>query len=386
MRNFFTQRLILKDITLVVLAAGNSTRFNSNTKKQWLRIGNDPLWLFVTEKLYNRYDFSKVIVVGNNIELDYMANFSDKFTFIAGGKERQDSMSNALDKVDTKYVMITDVARSCVPFDMVDNIIQNKGKADCIVPYLNASDTVIYQNETINRDDVKLIQTPQLSKTKILKEALIQNETFTDDSSAIKNIGGDIFYLKGSIKASKITFGEELKNLSCLSKPSNNIFVGIGYDIHQFEKDKKMYLGGVEIKGVDYGFKAHSDGDVLIHSVIDSILGASGAGDIGEFFPDDDQKYKGIDSKLLLDEIIKFISSVGYEIVNIDITIIAQKPKINPYKTVIKQSLSNIIEIKPQFINIKATTAEKLGFIGRGEGVAVQSVATLKYYDWSKEI
>lgn len=149
-------------------------------------------------------------------------------------------------------------------------------------------------------------------------------------------------------------------------------------------KKTKMYLGGINID-VPYGFKAHSDGDVLIHSVIDALLGASGAGDIGEFFPDTDDEFKNIDSKILLQEIVKFIYNVGYEIVNVDLTIIAQQPKINPYKNEIKKTIASLLNLEKQFVNIKATTAEKLGFIGRKEGVAVQSIATLKYYDWTKK-
>jgi 2-C-methyl-D-erythritol 4-phosphate cytidylyltransferase/2-C-methyl-D-erythritol 2,4-cyclodiphosphate synthase len=144
-----------------------------------------------------------------------------------------------------------------------------------------------------------------------------------------------------------------------------------------------MYLGGIKLP-YEYGFKAHSDGDVLIHSVIDALLGAAGAGDIGEFFPDTDPKYKGVDSKILLDKIVSFINNVGYEIVNVDVIIIAQIPKINPFKNEIKNAMAKLLKIEKQFINIKATTAEKMGFIGRKEGVAVQSLATLKYYNWKK--
>ena len=145
-----------------------------------------------------------------------------------------------------------------------------------------------------------------------------------------------------------------------------------------------MYLGGVKLP-YDYGFKAHSDGDVLLHSLIDALLGAVGAGDIGEFFPDNDPKYKNIDSKELLKYILRFIKNVGYEIVNVDITIIAEKPKITPHKQEIKSSLSNLLELSKQFINVKASTSEKLGSIGRAEGVIVQSVVNLKYYEWNKK-
>ena len=371
----------MSNVTLIVLCAGNSSRFALQAKKQWLRVDNTPLWLFVTNRLKSFSSFDKIIIASHKQELNYMKNFSDDCLFIEGGKTRQESMKKALAEVTSDYVMVTDVARACIPKDIIENLIFSKNQADCIVPVLNVSDTVVFKNETINREEVKLIQTPQLSNTKVLKNALNTDIEFTDDSSAIKNIGGTIKYIEGSTKSKKLTFEEDIKSIDCIKKPSNNFFVGTGFDIHPFEDNKKMFLGGIEIN-VPYGFKAHSDGDVLIHSLIDAILGAIGAGDIGEFFPDTDAKYKNIDSKLLLKEIIEFVYNVGYEIVNIDLTIIAQKPKINPYKEEIKKSIASLINLKKQFVNIKATTAEKLGFIGRAEGVAVQSSATLKYYDW----
>lgn len=372
------------NVTLIILCAGNSSRFNHKVKKQWLRIEDEPLWLNVAKRLSSYSTFEKTIIVSHKDELNYMKNFCDDFLFVQGGETRQESIKNALEKSSSKYVMITDVARSCIPKDVIENLLSNKENADCIVPVLDVSDTVVYNKEVINRDEVKLIQTPQISKTQILKNALNTKTEYTDESTAIKAINGAIKYIKGSTESKKLTFGKELEEISCLNAPSNKQFTGIGFDIHQFEDEKKMFLGGVHIP-CDYGFKAHSDGDVLIHSVIDAILGASGAGDIGEFFPDNDERYKGIDSKILLEYIINFITNVGYEIVNIDITIIAQQPKINPYKQEIKNSLASLLNLCKPFINIKATTAEKMGFIGRKEGVAVQSIATLKYYNWKNK-
>ena len=374
----------MSDITLVVLCAGESSRFELSVKKQWIRIDDEPLWLNVTKRLSSYSSFQKTIVVGHKDELSYMKNFSDDFSFVSGGDSRQQSIVNALEHVTTKYVMITDVARCCVPQSIIQNLITHKSDASIIVPALNVSDTVVYENSTINRDNVKLIQTPQLSTTSLLKEATLSTVEFTDDSSAIKSLGGTVKYIQGSEKSTKITFGEEINGLECLPKPNSNTFLGNGIDIHQFETGKQMVLGGVEIES-DVGFKAHSDGDVLIHSVIDSLLGACGAGDIGEFFPDTDPKYKGADSKKLLQYIVKFIANIGYEIINIDLTILAEKPKINPHKQIIKSTMSNLLNIGKQKINIKATTAEKMSFVGREEGVVVLSSATLKYYDWTKK-
>lgn len=369
------------DVSLIILCAGNSTRFEHKSKKQWLRIENQPLWLNVANRLNTNFPFKEIIIVSTPIELNYMKNFNDDFKYINGGNTRQQSLKNALQIVTSSKVMVTDVARSCVPFEVIDRLLEAKNDADCIVPVLEVSDTVVYENETINRDNVKLVQTPQLSDTNKLKIALDTSTEFTDDSSAIKANSGSIKYVKGHLESKKLTFGNELKDINCLNAPSKNFFTGFGYDVHAFEENKEMYLGGIKIP-VEYGFKAHSDGDVLIHSIIDAILGAIGAGDIGEFFPDNDERYKGADSKLLLKEIIEFTYNVGYEIVNIDTLIVAQQPKVNPYKMQIKTSLSTIINIPKQFINIKATTSEKMGFIGRKEGVAVHSVATLKYYNW----
>lgn len=372
------------DVTLIVLCAGNSTRFEHKSKKQWIRIENEPLWLNVTKRLASFSNFSKIIIASHENELNYMRNFTDDFLFVKGGETRQQSIQNCLKFITTNYVMITDVARACIPQSVIKNLLNEKDNADCIVPVLNVTDTVVYEENTINRDLVKLIQTPQLSKTSTLKNALLTNTEFTDESSAIKAKNGVIKYIQGSIKSKKLTLGDEIDELSCLKEPSKNFFTGTGLDIHAFEDNKEMFLGGIKLP-YEFGFKAHSDGDVLIHSIIDALLGACGAGDIGEFFPDTDEKYKGIDSKILLKDIVTFIYNVGYEIVNIDTTIIAQKPKINPFKHEIKNSLANLIGIEKQFINIKATTAEKMGFIGRNEGVAVQSIATLKYYNWKRK-
>lgn len=374
----------MKETTLIVLCAGNSSRFELQAKKQWLRIEDEPLWLYVTKRIASFHNFDKIIVVSHQNELNYMKSFSDKFDFVAGGSTRQQSIKNALQKVTSPYVMITDVARCCIPKNVIQELINSKDIASCIVPVLDVSDTVIYKNETINREDVKLIQTPQLSNTTILKEALNTSVEFTDESSAIKNINQSIHYIKGSKESIKLTFGKELHQIDCLSEPSKDFFIGSGIDIHQFEENKPMVLGGVSIES-QVGFKAHSDGDVVIHSIIDALLGAIGAGDIGEFFPDNDPQYKGADSKELLKYIVSFVYNVGYEIVNIDLTILAEKPKINPYKDAIKTQLSSIIGITKQRINIKATRGEKMGFIGRAEGVAVLSNANLKFYDWKRK-
>lgn len=360
--------------TLILLGAGNSTRFGTKTKKQWLRVGDNPLWLKVT-KDFEKYKFEKIIIVASKNEARYMQNFT-QHQIIVGGDTRQESLNNALKLVDTKYTMVSDVARACIPEEMIQRLIHSKDKADIVVPYIKADDTVVYGNKTINRDNVKLIQTPQLSQTKVLKKALLQDEIFTDDSSAIKNIGGSILFVEGSKSAIKLTQKEDLQFLPCLEKATIKTRVGHGFDVHKFNNTPPLILGGIEIP-CDYGFEAHSDGDVLIHALIDALLGSVGAGDIGEMFPDNDEEFKGIDSKILLTKVVNFLENIGANISNIDITIIAQKPRIDKRKANIRQTLAKILNINTIDINVKATTTEKLGFIGRSEGVGVEVIVNM---------
>jgi 2-C-methyl-D-erythritol 4-phosphate cytidylyltransferase/2-C-methyl-D-erythritol 2,4-cyclodiphosphate synthase len=371
----------LSDLTLILLGAGSSTRFELDVKKQWLRVDHKPLWQFVADKLEKTHFFKKIIITSLQDDIEFMKNHSN-FTFICGGSTRQESLKNALDEVNSEYVLVSDIARACISEDFLSSIIEKKGNSDCIVPYLKVNDTIVYENKTIDRDKVKRIQTPQLSNTSILKKALNTKEEFTDESSAIVAYGGSREFIAGQEEAHKITFYGDLKKIPCLKAPSKDILSGSGFDVHAFDDKGDMYLGGVKIES-DFGFKAHSDGDVALHALIDALLGASGMGDIGMIFPDNDDKYKGIDSKELLKIVVQKIHNFGFVIVNVDLTITAQKPKISKYKLEIRKTVAKILNCESSRVNIKATTTEKLGFIGRGEGVGVIANANLKYFDWT---
>ncbi|MCW8895308.1 bifunctional 2-C-methyl-D-erythritol 4-phosphate cytidylyltransferase/2-C-methyl-D-erythritol 2,4-cyclodiphosphate synthase [Sulfurimonas sp.] len=370
------------DLTLILLAAGSSTRFELDVKKQWLRVGHQPLWQFVADRFEKTGYFEKIIVTSSLEDINFMKNYSD-YTFVEGGNTRQDSLRNSLDKVDTKYVLVSDIARSCISKEFLEKIILHKGNSDSIVPYLKVNDTVVYEDKTIDRDKVKRVQTPQLSLSSALRDALKTDEEYTDESSAIVANGGSREFILGEADAHKITHLKDLKELSCLSAPSIDTLSGTGFDVHAFDEKGDMYLGGIKIDS-DYGFKAHSDGDVAIHALIDALLGAAGMGDIGMMFPDNDDMYKGIDSKELLKKVVTKLYSFGFVIVNVDLTIAAQKPRIGSYKLSMRKALSAILNIDSSRVNIKATTTEKLGFIGRGEGVGVIANANLKYFDWTK--
>ena len=155
------------------------------------------------------------------------------------------------------------------------------------------------------------------------------------------------------------------------------MFIGFGYDVHRFKKNRKLFLGGVKISDKN-GLDGHSDADVLIHALMDALLGASGQKDIGHFFPNTDMKYKNISSVELLKIVVKTLKNKKYKIVNVDMTVVAEKPKIYPYTDDMKKILSDTLKIKKEFISIKATTNEGMGFIGRAEGICAMAVASLK--------
>lgn len=372
-------------VSLALLCAGNSTRFNQKIKKQWLRVKDKPLWLFVLDKFLKFYDFEKIVLVGHKDEIKYMENFisNDKVCIVAGGQSRQESLKNAIKDIDSEHIMVSDIARCCMDKKFILDIISFKDDNDLVVPYINAIDTTLFQNEYLDRSEMKLIQTPQLSRTKLLKQYLNTNIDYGDESSLFRANNAKIKYVLGKGKYLKLTNKEDLNKLDCLKKPSKQTFNGIGFDLHKLQKQGKVILGGIIVSD-KIGIVAHSDGDVLIHSIIDAILGACGGGDIGEFFPDTDDKYKGISSVVLLEHIYSFISSVGYKIINIDTTIISEEVKISPFKKQIRNNIAKIINIPPSNINIKATTSEKIGSLGRNEGIAVLSTANLKFRNWKK--
>lgn len=366
------------DLSLILLAAGESSRFKAPVKKQWLRLNDEPLWQYVARDLQSKFNFKKIIIVANEAEISYMRYVDDSFLYAKGGNLRQTSVKNALEFVTSEFVLVSDVARAEISQKLIDNLVLNLENFDCVSPYLGVNDTTYLGSKIINRDEIKLIQTPQISRTSLLKQALLSDEIFTDDSSAIASVGGKLAFVDGDTKAHKIT---RIKDLERFSFPdtSKDVLVGNGFDVHKFANGEFIILCGEKIP-CKFSLLAHSDGDVAIHALIDAMLGACGLGDIGELYPDTDIKYKGADSTILLKDVVKKINSFGFEVVNADITIIAQSPKLTPYKEKMRLNLSKILNTKK--VNVKATTTENLGFTGRSEGIAVIATTSLRYIDW----
>lgn len=368
------------DVSLIILAAGDSSRFELPVKKQFLRFKDEPLWLYVSKRLSSFYDFKKVIVTSSNV--DYMKKFSNSFVFTQGGKTRSKSLLKALELVESEYVMVSDAARVLVDKDTVLRLIDKIKSCECVSPYISVCDTSLYGDKQLKREDIKLIQTPQLSKTSLLKKSLSSDKEFTDDSSAMAHVGAKIDFIKGDEKARKLTYKQDLKVLD-LPPPSLEFFSGSGFDVHEFGEKRDLVLGGVKIP-YHTGLKAHSDGDVLAHSLSDALLGAANLGDIGKHFPDTDKAYKDADSMQLLSSAYKLVQEYGFELVNADVTVLAQEPKLFKFKDDISKNIAKYLNVEPFRISIKASTTEGLGFVGRKEGIAVLSSVNLKYFDWTK--
>ena len=373
---------------LVLLAAGNSKRFNSSTPKPFHKINNKTLLEHSFNAFSSFSNIKKTIIVYNKKHKKYLGKIKLRNTIkIAGGITRQESTFNALKfikKTNCKKVMIHDVARPNPSKKLIGKIINKLKNNHAVVPIIKANDAtkrvekkIIFKN--IQRDSLAFSQTPQgFTFDKIYKKHKENiNGSFDDDSALFTIYEEKVLTVSGSKKNLKITEKEDLDIFRSLKK--GNTYTGIGFDIHKLIKKRKLYLGGVKIP-FHFGLMGHSDADPVIHAIIDSILGACRLGDIGKFFPNKDKKYKNIRSTILLKKIVQFIKSKNFSIQNIDINVISQKPKVNRFSKKMAKIISRLCEISPNQINIKGKTTEKLGLIGKEKAIACEVITSIIKY------
>ncbi|AFI04013.1 bifunctional 2-C-methyl-D-erythritol 4-phosphate cytidylyltransferase/2-C-methyl-D-erythritol 2,4-cyclodiphosphate synthase [Helicobacter cetorum] len=371
-----------KQTSVILLSAGESRRFSHTLgiKKQWLRSNHTPLWLKVYEDFKQVLPFNEVLLVVSELDYHYIKRHHPTIKLVIGGQTRQESVQNALKLANGNYVLTSDVARGLMDIRVLQELFLTLSETNhlCVAPYLPCYDSAIYYNEILDREAIKLIQTPQLSHKESLKKALRQG-TFKDESTAILQAYPNLVsYIEGSSNLHKLTTSDDLKYFMSFFNPAKDTFIGMGFDTHAFIKDKPMVLGGVVIDCA-FGLKAHSDGDALLHAIIDAILGAIKAGDIGEWFPDNDPIYKNANSATLLKIVLDFSQSIGFELFEMGATIFSEIPKITPYKPMILESLSHLLGLEKSHISLKATTMEKMGFIGKQEGLLVQAHVSMRY-------
>jgi len=374
---------------LILLAAGDSKRLKSSTPKPYQQVNNVTLLEHSLNAFKDIKKIKKTIIVYNKNHKKYLNKLSLKNTLkIVGGKTRQESTLKALKKINRKNcfkVLIHDSARPNPPKKMINNIILHLKKRHAVIPIIKSSDAVkrSYKNtifKNIERNSLIFAQTPQgFSYKKIYMKHLKNTSTsFDDDASLFTKDNEKVFTINGSKKNLKITDKEDLDIFKSLK--NGKISFGIGFDVHKLVQKRKLYLGGLYIKS-NLGTLGHSDGDPVLHAIIDALLGACKMGDIGESFSDKSKKFKNIRSTILLKNIIKKIKSKNYLINNIDINVITQKPKIKKYKKKMIENISKLCQISINQINIKAKTTEKLGVIGKEKAIATEVIISVIKYD-----
>lgn len=366
----------------VILACGGSgSRCNLGYNKLAFNLGGISV-LEKTVSCFNREDADKIIISYNHNDLDWIKTLPlpPNTVLCPGGNTRAQSIKNALKFADCDYVVIHDGARPFLPAKCLSDGLSDALKYGNSVLYVPSTDSLRSIDGdvsfTVDRNSIARIQTPQIFITEEIKRAYSlaeENAEFTDDATLYEYyLQKKIHLTKGSESNIKITTRED-----CERAIGADIYIGNGWDTHRLGENRDLILGGIKIPH-DKGLIAHSDGDVLIHAIMDAILSAMHERDIGTLFPDTDERYKNISSVKLLEEVLELAHSKGFSIKSVSAVIMAQKPKLAPHIVSIEKNLANILSVDENRVSLTATTTEKLGMVGREEGISVSSVATLQ--------
>ena len=377
---------------LIILAGGNSHRFKSNVGKPYQKIAGKSLIEINIIKALQFKQIKKIILVYNKKDSKLVKNLKLKnIQLVVGGINRQQSTFFALKYLSKQKniskVLIHDVARPNFSLKLFSSILKNMKDARAVIPKIEIQDAIKQvidssKEEYIlgkKRDNLFLTQTPQAFNLKEIYNLHKNNSAkYKDDDISLYMDLNKVKFIEGEKNNFKITDISDFKNLKNIYKSKLN--VGIGFDVHRLVPKRKLYLAGLRIKS-KLGTLGHSDGDPVLHSVIDAILGACKMGDIGQMFSDKSKKFKNIRSTILLQKVIVQIQSKGYFINNIDINIITQTPKVKNYKKKMINNIAKLCEISNEQINIKGKTTEKLGVIGKGKAIACEVIASVIKYD-----
>ena len=376
----------------IILAGGNSHRFRSKIGKPYQKIAGKSLIEINVNKARKFKQIKKIIIVYNKKDSKRVNSLKLKnVRFIIGGNSRQQSTLNALKYLKNQKkiskVLIHDAARPNFSSKLFNSIIKNMKNARAVVPKIKVHDAIKQiidssKEEYIvgkKRDNLFLTQTPQAFNLKEIYHLHKTNtDKYKDDDISLYMDLNKVKFIEGEKNNFKITDKSDYENLRNIYKSKQS--VGIGFDVHRLVPNKKLYLAGLRIKS-NLGTLGHSDGDPVLHSVADAILGACKMGDIGQMFSDKNKKFKNIRSTILLQKVIEQIKSKSYFVNNIDINIIAQTPKIKNYKYKMIKNIAKLCEISKYQINIKGKTTEKLGVIGKEKAIACEVICSVIKYD-----
>ena len=365
----------------IILAAGKGKRFNSNVPKAYYLYKGKPIIQHSIDKVKNHKKNIKILIVINKKHKKFINKINTKNAkIIIGGKTRAESAFKALNSIknlNVSSVLNHDAARPNFSINLLNNLFNNLKYYKCVVPTIKSNDSIKLKNKkkiiNLKRENIYLTQTPQAFNFKeLFKLQKKQSSKITDDASLFILANKKVKFINGEINNFKITNKDDVKN-------SESLKYGIGFDIHRLSPNRKLYLGGIKIPS-KLGTMGHSDGDPVLHAVIDSILGACKMGDIGEKFSNKNKRFKNVRSTILLKKVIDEIKFKNFYINNLDINIITQAPKIQKYKNKMIKLISKICNISTDQINIKGKTTEKLGLIGKEKAIACEVITSVVHH------
>lgn len=381
----------------MIPAAGIGSRMGAAVPKQYLEVDGMSI-LRRTAAVFAAIPYVKQLIVACSPQyadsvVDQLGDLFEPgigLLTVDGGAQRQDSVRNALrcEALIGSLVAIHDAVRPNVSRALVDRVCEAAHNMGAAIPAIAARDTVKRSvdktriSETLPRDQIWLAQTPQTFEAGLIRKAheLAFADGFygTDDASLVEHMGHRVDLVDGDPSNIKITSPEDLAYLNAMPKSATfpDIRVGYGYDVHRLEHGRDLVLGGVKVPH-DRGLLGHSDADALLHAITDAVLGAMALGDIGSHFPDTDPANKDLDSRIFLRHALTLARERGYSVGNIDATVVAEKPKLRPYIDTIRAEIAEESDISVDRVSVKATTSERLGFVGRQEGMAVMATVLL---------
>ena len=377
-------------VTAIIAAGGRGARFGSERPKQLLTLGGRPILQHSVEA-FVRSDRIAEIVVALPPDLAanppaYLRGSSKPIQIVEGGERRQDSVANAFARVSAsaELIVIHDAARPMVSADLIRRTIDAAAEHGAAIAALQATDTVKRGNAdrvivgTLPRIEIFLAQTPQVFRTGVLRDALAlahASADATDEAMLAEQAGHHVRLVEGDPWNVKITTPADLEMAErAFGGSPATLRIGNGYDLHRLVAGRPLILGGVTIP-FETGLDGHSDADAVCHAVTDAILGAIGAGDIGRHFPDTDPEWKGANSIVLLTRAADIVGRAGYAVGNVDVVVIAQRPKLVPHIAAMQASLAKALGIDASQVSVKGKTNEGVDSTGAGEAIAVHAVA-----------
>ncbi|GAC1573042.1 MAG: bifunctional 2-C-methyl-D-erythritol 4-phosphate cytidylyltransferase/2-C-methyl-D-erythritol 2,4-cyclodiphosphate synthase [Sphingomicrobium sp.] len=374
-------------VTALIIAAGSGSRMGEGVPKQFRPIGGKSVLRHAAEAMtrHPRVDAVRVVIgAGQEAQARDSLAALEVGELIVGGRERAESVANGLAAIDGEIVLVHDAARPFCPSAVVDRLLDALVKGNHgAVPALAVVDTLAKGDallgEVVDRKRLLRVQTPQAFFREDLLYALDEagKRLATDESQVMVAAGLKVAVVEGDRMLDKLTTAADLAAAAQQYAGALVSRSGQGFDVHAFEGPGPVMMGGVPIAH-ERGLAGHSDADVVLHAITDALLGAAALGDIGEHFPPSDPRWNGAASSQFLAHAARLISDAGGIIDHVDCTIICEVPKIGPHRAAIRSSIGRILGLGKAAVSIKATTTERLGFTGRGEGIAAQAIATVR--------